>query len=39
MMAGEDPGTFREASRIIEHSRVFGAADAIRRIATAWNGG
>jgi hypothetical protein len=33
MMAGEDPvGTFREASRILEHSRVFEAADAIRRV-------
>jgi hypothetical protein len=35
MMAGEDPvGTFRDASRIVEHSRVFEAADAIRRVAT-----
>jgi hypothetical protein len=34
-MAGElSAGAFQEASRIIEHSLVFGAADAIRRVAT-----
>lgn len=35
MMAGENHvDTLRGASRIIEHSRVFKAADAVRRIAT-----
>jgi hypothetical protein len=34
-MAGDErAGTFRDASRIIEHSRVFEAADTIRRLAT-----
>lgn len=34
MWGEERAGTFEEASRIIEHSRVFEAADTIRRLAT-----